>query len=318
MSGLNYPISKSFVRKKTERSELEKILLGSWSGLKKNINSIPFPIIFVCGAPRSGTTVLSQSIITAANSFFIDNTAARYWENPIAGIRYAREKFSKSVFVDTKSTFGRTDKFNIHGFHYFWFRVLHLSFVKDLFVKGGLSCDILSGALAVLSVISAEAGRPIVMKGYYPAYFLDQIASLSKNIFFIHIQRDCYRNCCSILDARSHECSAMSEWWSLPIPDIDDVQLLDPAAQVLAQVQGLNDMIMEKAYSCPKQYLNVRYEDLCENTMKTLNGILAWIGYYSGFQFHEPRCVPAVKPRDYVPAVDDEYLSTLKKLLQEN
>jgi hypothetical protein len=41
------------------------------------------PVFFIVGAPRSGTTLLLQTIINHYNLGYINNFIARFWEAPV-------------------------------------------------------------------------------------------------------------------------------------------------------------------------------------------------------------------------------------------
>src|SRR6056297_1827548 len=93
---------------------------------KKEINEyvdypVKHPFLFVIGAPRSGTTLLTQLIANSFDISYINNLIARFYLAPLHGIR-----FSNTVLGDVRgsnfiSDYARTNRLNeIHEFGYFW------------------------------------------------------------------------------------------------------------------------------------------------------------------------------------------------------
>lgn len=81
-------------------------------------------VIFVVGAPKSGTTLLTQKLILKFNLNYINNITARFWEKPSIGIKITKKLYPKDYgrkFIKFKSDFGVTEElFNVHEFGYFW------------------------------------------------------------------------------------------------------------------------------------------------------------------------------------------------------
>jgi len=44
------------------------------------------PPIFIVGAPRSGTTLLTQVLISSFELGYIDNISSKFWTNPLMGV----------------------------------------------------------------------------------------------------------------------------------------------------------------------------------------------------------------------------------------
>jgi len=83
------------------------------------------PPIFIVGAPRSGTTLLTQVLISSFELGYIDNISSKFWTNPLMGviISNAIEPFQDRILSDYSSNIGFTKGANgPHEFGYFWKR----------------------------------------------------------------------------------------------------------------------------------------------------------------------------------------------------
>ena len=79
------------------------------------------PNIFIIGAPRSGTTLLSQLITFVLDIGYINNFIARFWEAPLQGIRLSNIINTNLRQISFNSTHGVTSNLNgPHEFGYYW------------------------------------------------------------------------------------------------------------------------------------------------------------------------------------------------------
>ncbi len=84
-----------------------------------------YPNIFIFGAPRSGTTLLSQVLALCLDIGYIDNLIARFWKAPLQGIRLSKILLQDLRRTDFSSVHGVTiDLTEPHEFGYFWTRWL--------------------------------------------------------------------------------------------------------------------------------------------------------------------------------------------------
>ena len=68
--------------------------------------------IFIVGAPKSGTTLLTQKLISKFELDYVSNLTARFWKKPSQGIKITKKLFPterKRKFINFKSNFGITE-----------------------------------------------------------------------------------------------------------------------------------------------------------------------------------------------------------------
>ena len=94
--------------------------------------------IFIVGAPRSGTTLVSQVLAFAFDLGYINNISATYWNAPAFGVLYGNKLVKRREFSG-KSDYGRTAHLSEpHEFGAFWRNKLKY---RDLKQKKNHSID---------------------------------------------------------------------------------------------------------------------------------------------------------------------------------
>ena len=185
----------------------------------RHCDNVP-PFYFVIGAPRSGTTLLTQLLAHCFDFGYITNLAARFWLTPVLGIQFSKEVLGKRVTPSLKSHYATTEHAgDIHEFGRFWMSHLGLSSSQDV---DWLVPDeeYASLTLRALRAIQSQFTAPIVMKGIYPAYASEWMNE-NFEIRWINIERAAVDTCISILDARRKKLRDEHDWFGWHIPDVD-------------------------------------------------------------------------------------------------
>lgn len=251
---------------------------------REQIHDIAHPFIFVVGAPRSGTTLLTQFIAYAFDAGYICNLAARFWRAPVTGIRLAREVLGEGIRPGWNSLIGRTEATGPRGIHeygYFWramFGFKTIDDLADLERRARKDIDWWNVGDALASIQHELGDGPVVMKGIYPAYFPGHMQStLGDNLIWLNVERDPLDTCISILEARQVKFGDVRAWlgWYPPEPILSQVkQIEDPYKQVVVQVSYFRRVYRELAT------LTLSLEDLCISTRH----VLAQIGEVCGLE----------------------------------
>lgn len=199
---------------------------------------IEHPFIFVVGAPRSGTTLLTQVLAYGLRAGYICNLAARFWLAPVTGIRIAREVLGDDIKPCFGSRYARTNNpSDIHEFGYFW--KAHLG--KPPYRREPPDLGTLQSALRN---IAYEFGRPVVMKGIYPAYYPDEMRSmLNGKAIFVNVERNPLDACVSILKARRSRFGDESQWfaWEPFVDEFEKLKRLGVYEQIAQQVKWFQE-----------------------------------------------------------------------------
>jgi len=248
---------------------------------KKEINEyvdypVKHPFLFVIGAPRSGTTLLTQLIANSFDISYINNLIARFYLAPLHGIR-----FSNTVLGDVRgsnfiSDYARTNRLNeIHEFGYFWRYWLNKNTFDDITYSKEKENEIdWKGMKKVLTSLQHETNRPFVFKNIYGSYHMQKFIEILKNVVFIYIERDRLDTAVSILNARNKYNTDLNVWWSYQPLEYEQIKNSDYWTQISGQIYYLQKFYLKEMSQLPeKNYLKVSYKQMCENPHSVIEKI---------------------------------------------
>lgn len=239
------------------------------------------PIIYIVGAPRSGTTLLSQLVSRHLPVGYISNLIARFWLRPSIGIRLSQALFTDEVQKELAlhSTHGTTDGVvDPHEFGYFWRYWLKLDQAQTHHLPAEMLSTVDAAGLkhALEAEILAVFNRPVVFKNVicgFHAEFLTQLHPLS---LFVYISRDFHATAASILKVRQERFGSYQTWWSLkPSTYPFAVPSGDPVAEVVMQVKECQREIEQELSRPGVHSMCVTYERLCADPRQVMNEICA-------------------------------------------
>ena len=228
------------------------------------------PIMYIVGAPRSGTTLLSQLVSKHLEVGYIDNLVARFWLRPAVGIHLSRMCLGRDArrSISLRSSYGTTaDLAGPHEFGYFWRHWLRLDEARTHHLTAAeLERVDVSGLRSQLErEILGTFGLPVVFKNVicgFQARFLTRVHPQS---LFIHITRDPIATSSSILHARQMRFGTPDAWWSLKPAAYDGIRAArTPAEQVALQVVHCRREF-ELELSADVRAMTVAYESLCSD-----------------------------------------------------
>ena len=245
------------------------------------------PILYVVGAPRSGTTLLAQLLIGCFRVGYISNLTARFYRRPVIGV--ALQRMLDPEFddrLDLSSAFGVTrGPWGQHEFGYFWRHWLQLdrcpTHCLDTEARARVDTDGLGRALRqeLLAVFS----RPLVLKNIICGFHATLLSRVHERSIFLHIERPERDVVRSVLNARKVRYGAHETWWSIkpptwPFPDT----LGDPVLEVVRQIRDTKSKIREELASPGIHALEVDYLQLCRDPSAILNEVAAIVARLGG------------------------------------
>lgn len=257
-------------------SGFNKIILSNVEYLMSKLyfEEIKFRPIFILGTPRSGTTLLMQTLKYYFDISYINNFTHRYF----FGCPFISELFfSRLSFYDENftSNYGRTKGLiGPHEGSNWWYRFFNR---KPRYVAtNNINFHKMERFKSSIRLLTNFSGKNVVFKNPHASLRLNPINSIFPDALFIRIYRDKLDNAHSILKARKDNLGSYNKWWSMDPPGYEDLLSLPPYVQVVEQINLINNLIDQdiKKNAIDKKYIHeLSYEDLCEKPSYIINQI---------------------------------------------
>jgi len=272
--------------------------------LKKELNeyrsySINHPFIFIIGAPRSGTTLLSQLISNTFDISYINNVAARFFLAPLHGIRFSKSLIGESKNSDFNSNYARTNNLSdIHEFGYFWRYWLKKNSFDDITYAKSKENEIeWLKVRDILSTIQFETNKPFVFKNIYGSYHMKKFTEILDKVIFVYIERDNLDTAVSILNARKKYNKDLNVWWSYQPLEYNKLKDKDYWTQIAGQVYYLKKYYLKELEELEeKNKFHVTYQQLCESPKSVIDGIMNISEKNWNYKFNKINTPPAKFP----------------------
>lgn len=274
---------EQFKRNSSLEEFLNEINSDLWNTEEKLLDKkeLEYPIIFVMGPHRSGSTLLMQWLAQSNVIAYPTNLMSRFYKAPIIASKiqmlltderynYRNEIRDFNNSIDFSSENGKTKgALAPNEFWYFWRRFLpfkELDYLpsQELFEK--VDIDTLKSEFAGMTDVFQ---KPFALKGMILNYNIDFLDKVFEKAIFIYTKRDPLTNIESALKAREKQLGSIDEWYSFKIPEYENLKKLNPYEQVAGQIYYINKAVetgLENVAQHKKMIVN--YEEFCENPKK--------------------------------------------------
>ncbi len=259
--------------------KLNNLLFTTEKELLKNADNPDWPVFFVIGPPRSGTTLMGQSLMTSSVFAYISNFLAKFWKAPILGAKIEsfldlRKKKNSSSF---QSTYGRTEGLlEPHEFGYFWDRWFDRGQSTHSLTKNELTNIDETKLKKSVGGIEQEFQLPVLFLNNtwctYQMSYLDDIFQLP--FFIICTRRPLYCSQ-SMLQGRKELKGNKKKWWSMKPKQYLELKKLPWWEQISGQIYYTVEEIQKAVeHISPERYKEVPYETFCRNPHDIIHSIL--------------------------------------------
>lgn len=256
-------------RKDPEREEfLER--LNAWLVLHADAEhrqlEETMPTLHVIGAPRSGTTLLHQALVSRLELGYVDNLVAAFWRAPTYGIGLSRALGIAEERSSFESSFGRTSSvWEPHEFGYFWNDHLRYPDLAERDPDHDETID-WSYLRRVLLNMAAVSGRPLVFKPMLLVWHLDTMVRTMPLTCYAWIRREPRQVALSLLKMRRALFGSIDRWASLKPRAAVRLGGDDPVRQVVAQVLVLEQTLADGARRLGGGHVvEIDHAELCED-----------------------------------------------------
>lgn len=195
--------------------------------------------VFIVGAPRSGTTLLGQ-VLMSAGFGYISNFVARFWLAPSVGIRLQRAILGtgREAPAEFASRYGvTTDALDAHEFGYFWDQWFDLGQETHTLSQDERASIDIDGLTKSVAALCSQFDHPLVFKNTtWCSAQADFLAMCFPRAVFVFIERHPLFAAQSILVARRERYGSDQVWWSNRPSTFRDLKQMSPWEQVVGQV----------------------------------------------------------------------------------
>ena len=234
--------------------------------------------IFIIGAPRSGTTLLSQLFSGCTNAGYPNNLMASFWNAPITGALLSTRWTEDKIFTGN-SNFGQTlDYREPHEFGAFWRSNLLMDGMEqpDDILTESIKWNHLANTLKDVSRVFSV---PVVYKAFHLAWFICEISRVLPDSKWIWITRNTVDNARSSLDLRRHMHNDINKWASSKPIGIEKYFVKNPYLEVVAQVELINQWIDSQLKEINQDNcLSLSLESLVTDPAATFKKVATWSG----------------------------------------
>ena len=271
--------------------ELARLYQEAHSGVVPNSGLVKFPIGFIIGNPRSGSTILLQILALSGSFAYPSNLITRFSFAPEFGARIQQMLFDErfdpdGTFCDLRShcdislvsDLGRSQGVLApNEFYHFFRRFFPCRLPKALTPQEKAAID-LKKMQYELQQTATVFQKPLVSKGYMFQYHLAYFAKRMPNVVWIRVKRNPVFVMQSIYRARM-KLGDLRAWWSVMPPEYETLAHEDIFTQIAGQVFYTEKALDQGFAALPKKkQLIVLYEKFCKNPRFYLDCIQKCLG----------------------------------------
>lgn len=231
----------------------------------RETDAATLPMVFILGAPRSGSTLLYQLLINVFGFFYFSNLVNNHLPDyPIVGaaldqlLNPRKPVAYSSDHGKTEGPFGPSEASFVFRH---WFGGEHPSQTHSARALSGKSEHLRK----TMQSIYGLSGRPILAKNAWNCFRVQTLVELFPSIQFVWIRRDIVQAAWSDLKARYLR-GGPTVWNSATTANYRDIQQLPYWEQVVEQQHAYNKSIaLDLARYAPGRFCEIWYEDVCRN-----------------------------------------------------
>ena len=232
------------------------------------------PMLFVVGPPRSGTTLVVQTLIRALPVAYLTNVTTVFPRAPMTAARLLRARLANEK-VQPRSHYGRTSR--LHGPNdglQLWDRWIGTDRTR---VPETLDPAARAALVAFFGAYEAMHARPVVAKNNSLNLYAALVAEALPTARFVCLRRDPLFLAQSLLQARRHIHGSDSVPYGPHAPDRTETS--DPLADVCAQIRFHAERAADQQRRIgDERFCFLAYEDFCEDPAGTVRDASAWLG----------------------------------------
>jgi len=238
------------------------VILGIFDKKTLKKHSLPSPkneVIFILGAPRTGSTILYQIITSYFNISYVDNLINFCKENLMVGFYLSNLFFKTKPHNSLKSDYGNTKKLHSPSeAGHLWSRWF-IPNSSEFTAKEKNKPEFVKNINAVLN----KYNRNLVIKNLGFGLRINFLINNFPNSKYIIIRRSPLLVAQSILNARKKNNTKLSDWWSIKPYNYKELKKKTVFEQIISQIYFIEKKIFEDLNKFDnKKIMVIQYENL--------------------------------------------------------
>lgn len=236
--------------------------------------------VFIIGAPRTGSTILYQTITNQLDVLYIDNLVCYFYRNIFFGFWLSNKFFGQKAHNCFDSDHGNTN-----GLHSpsecgaFWYRWLpkERHFIDYDDITDTMVREIRDEITAVINYFD----KPLVINNNNLGLRIRLLHRAFPNAKFIIADREPLWVAQSLLKARYRFFGTYEKWWSMLPENFKEIQKLNFYKQVVFQHYFINKRMYDDLKNLYEEinYITIEYKDFSSDKNIILNQIKELIFY---------------------------------------
>jgi hypothetical protein len=273
-----------------------------------------YPVVFIAGTQRSGTTLVMQLLIASFKVGYVSNLMARFWKAPYIGALLAGElrRKQRPQAPDFQSELGTSYGYDgPHEFGYFWRRWFPYSETHETNDEDLSNMDV-TLFRKELHAMESVFDAPLAFKN--PIVFSLNIVALA-DILPTAVFVVCYRQplyvAQSTLLARLKFHGRKDLWWSIRPDEYTWLKDRPYPEQIAGQIFYSEQRVKESLAKIDShRWMTIEYEELCAHPERELGRIRRMVAR-AGYDLVPSGYTPAPFKSTNVQGVDDEEFNRL-------
>lgn len=270
------------------------------------IDSQKYPVIFVIGPLRSGTTLMMQWLAATKEIAYPTNLLSRFYMAPIMGAKIQRlltdEKYNfRNEILDFhsdinyKSENGKTKgALSPNEFWYFWRRFIQygdIDYLSNEELERQMNTDYFRKEFIGMTEVFE---KPFALKGMICNYNIEFLNKIFDKALFIQLKRDPVTNVEAVLAARKRQSGDENQWYSFKIPEYEELmKIKQPVKQAAGQIYHINKALDEQLKNISdERKMVVEYEEFCAKPEQYYKELVSKLGE-QGCEINEKYIGPA-------------------------
>ena len=281
----------NFRRNRDLEEFLNEINNDLWETEKKLLKDEfkEFPMVFIVGPLRSGSTLMLQWLASTGQFSYPTNILSRFYKTPIIGSKIQmlltdeRYNFRNEIRdfnseINFESLNGKTlGALSPNEFWYFWRRFLPFDDLDFATNEELLDVVDVKTLRKEFHGIASVFEKPFALKAMICNYNIEFLNEVFDKALFIYTKRDPHTNIESALKARVRQLGDIKRWYSFKIPEYKQlIKIQDPVKQTAGQIYYINKAVQTALSKIDEdKKVVVDYENFCNDPKSYYDEIIS-------------------------------------------